>query len=1536
MRFRMNLLSVVLFMVPLCPMAATSQVTTGIYDFGAFDSKDFDTINIGNLNSHFEIPVFSKPGRGGLNFSHSLVYDSAVWTLLGESGSQFWHPMPQWGWGADAGSMTGNLSFSTAPHLRCTDTTPFTYLSTQGNFVYTDWNGKVHSFYLEAGDDLGPIVANGTCSSYDYLSTSGSWQASDNSGIILVAFGYNNYKIQFPNGQVVRPLYNSAASTTTASDPNGNSITSTGTTFTDTTGNTVLTLSGQGTPSSPRLLTYPTYVNGGAGTAAVTVNYVSYSVQTAFGCSGITEYHSSAVNLVDNIVLADGQTYSFTYEPTPGVSGSVTGRMASVRLPGGGHINYAYSGGNNGIVCQDGGTATLARSMPDDPAGSSWTYTRTPGASGAANSHTEVVDSSSRHATYDFVNDSTDIYRTPFVVAQNKYSGSASGTAILAVSTCYNGASTCIGQSVSLPILSLAVTTTLDGTSVKKSTQTYNSYGLLTNQTDYDFSSGAPGGQVRAVAITYASLGNGIVDRPSEIVVRGSSNSVIQKTEYSYDEVATVATSGLPHHTSVSGSRGNLSSVWVPLNGLNEINTASSSYDDAGQLKTSTDAWSNQTTYTYESTGTFATSVSMPTTGGVAHSTGATYDVPSGLQLSSVDLKGNFTYYTYDSMLRTLAVTKPASAVNSYSYSLASSSPYTTSSVLHSGNSYISTTTRLDGYGRVSQTEQTDTPSNDLVSYSYNANGLVSAVSNPYRTGDTPVYTRTTYDALGRAVTVQDSDGVSQSTYTYLGNTTTVSDEAAKQRRIVTDAEGRTAQVFEPDSSNSLTLETDYQYDQTQAHGIGTLVTQKGGSSSGWRVRTFTYDPLGRMVFSSTPEAKNITYTYPVNGSLCAANLSLPCTRTDANGTTTTYAYDALSRLTGKTYSGSTIATNTPSVSYTYDQANYNGLTITNSNGLLTGMSDGSGTTAWSYDGLGNVTAVRKTVNRVTKEADYTYNADSTTNTVTDFGGTRFTYAYDIAGRPTQVADGLGNTYAASAIYNASGQLTSLNHQLTSGGGRYVRSWQYNSRMQPSIISATLNNNTIQSLSYGYGANGTNNGNIMNIENGMASSRNQTFSYDNLNRLQSAKDTSNWGETYTYDNWGNLYQTTRMNGYSGGNNWSLTPPGTSNQLSNQTYDSAGEVTTDQYSNAYSYDAEGRLLSAGGGAYVYDGAGNRVKKTVGSNVTLYWPGAGALLDESDSSGTTMAKQVPFAGLLVWSESVSAGGRFLFQDHLGSTRVTGDASGNLGDDIDYLPFGSIAGNYGSASANHYTFTGYESDQSESSTDYAIFRNLSTSMGRFNRPDPYDGSYDLTNPQSLNRYAYVLNNPLRYIDPYGLESACYWDADNVWDDTPYNGGATEAECNAQGGTWKKVDGPTVTATVNGDNPGAFYIVILIGGHYYSSYASSFRGGGRGSGGASSASSNGNDMKYDIFHCPSCVNTWKQANCVVSKPLEQASGISAVGVATSSLRSGINQAEGWSELLSATYNGAKSRLLSAGAAISTYAATIGLTAYYTVAGCK
>jgi len=79
------------------------------------------------------------------------------------------------------------------------------------------------------------------------------------------------------------------------------------------------------------------------------------------------------------------------------------------------------------------------------------------------------------------------------------------------------------------------------------------------------------------------------------------------------------------------------------------------------------------------------------------------------------------------------------------------------------------------------------------------------------------------------------------------------------------------------------------------------------------------------------------------------------CRKTDARGITATYTYDAMDRLTGKSYSNGDA-----SVTYYYDQTSYNGLTITNGKGQRTGMSDGSGQTAWSYDTMGRTAGWRR------------------------------------------------------------------------------------------------------------------------------------------------------------------------------------------------------------------------------------------------------------------------------------------------------------------------------------------------------------------------------------------------------------------------------------------------------------------------------------------------------------------------------------------------------------------------------------------------
>ncbi len=96
------------------------------------------------------------------------------------------------------------------------------------------------------------------------------------------------------------------------------------------------------------------------------MNYSTYTVQTNFGCPGISEYGPAAgVSLVSSISYPDGSSYSFTYEPTPGAPGNVTGRIQSITLRSSGTITYTYSGGNNGIICADGSTAGFTRTTSD-------------------------------------------------------------------------------------------------------------------------------------------------------------------------------------------------------------------------------------------------------------------------------------------------------------------------------------------------------------------------------------------------------------------------------------------------------------------------------------------------------------------------------------------------------------------------------------------------------------------------------------------------------------------------------------------------------------------------------------------------------------------------------------------------------------------------------------------------------------------------------------------------------------------------------------------------------------------------------------------------------------------------------------------------------------------------------------------------------------------------------------------------------------------------------------------------------------------
>src|SRR5260370_6792839 len=116
--------------VVLLTGVAPAQVATGAPPFGSFGGGPFDTVNLGNLNVHFAIPVLHKAGRG-MPFTYDLSYDSSIWTPVVLNGVTQWQPATNWGWRGVTEAKTGYISYSTSTTINGPCTT-YTY----SNYVY--------------------------------------------------------------------------------------------------------------------------------------------------------------------------------------------------------------------------------------------------------------------------------------------------------------------------------------------------------------------------------------------------------------------------------------------------------------------------------------------------------------------------------------------------------------------------------------------------------------------------------------------------------------------------------------------------------------------------------------------------------------------------------------------------------------------------------------------------------------------------------------------------------------------------------------------------------------------------------------------------------------------------------------------------------------------------------------------------------------------------------------------------------------------------------------------------------------------------------------------------------------------------------------------------------------------------------------------------------------------------------------------------------------------------------------------------------
>jgi RHS repeat-associated protein len=185
--------------------------------------------------------------------------------------------------------------------------------------------------------------------------------------------------------------------------------------------------------------------------------------------------------------------------------------------------------------------------------------------------------------------------------------------------------------------------------------------------------------------------------------------------------------------------------------------------------------------------------------------------------------------------------------------------------------------------------------------------------------------------------------------------------------------------------------------------------------------------------------------------------------------------------------------------------------------------------------------------------------------------------------------------------------------------------------------------------------------------------------------------------------------------------------------------------------SYNQDARLSAVNASGGAlasYTYDGFGQRLIKTVsGSYGEIYQYGQnGMVLEATNASGAAQADYVYLDGRPIATLNPSTGALyFLHDDMLGTPQLATDSSQTVAWQATYEPFGqaSVSGTV----TQNLRFPGQYFDV-ESGWNHNGFRNYLPDLGRYAEPDPIGLAGG-----STNLYAYVLDNPIRFTDPFGL---------------------------------------------------------------------------------------------------------------------------------------------------------------------------------------
>ena len=885
-----------------------------------------------------------------------------------------------------------------------------------------------------------------------------------------------------------------------------------------------------------------------------------------------------------------------------------------------------------------------------------------------------------------------------------------------------------------------------------------------------------------------------IVDKPRHTTLYDADYVRISKSEYAYDN--------LPPEW--PPTKGDLTGEFLWLDTSDSYIVNWYWYDDYvggyGNLIETWDGRGHKTKYRYgitDPTHTFPEQVINDK----GHTHNYRYDPGTGSLLNVTDPNGYTTRCVYDVFGRITHEYKPDDelwATSMYGYYRDGHAPEGVRVLQRTGEAIfvldrIDTYTFIDGLGGVIQTrtDAEDVSKQVVQNTFYNEIGKIQNQSVPYFSTYTTNYTipqsaraiEFEYDTIGRVTTQTNTDGTTK-TIEYDHWKTTATDENWHDKIYHNDAYGRITRVDEKNKGDTYT--TAYEYNARDE-----LIEITDDQNN---LFEFKYDSLGRKTMLIDPDMGTWTYIYDKTGNLM--------NQTDARGITTEFEYDSLNRITKTSYP------NDPDITYTYDTETIGTLSTIESSLIAVHyyyderlrntreefFADGrSWTKEWNYDSADRI------INQTNPDNElitYTYNKQ---NRLESISGVVNNFNYNALGKIT--GKEYSNGIPTSLIYKTDDFRLEYILTFKLNPVEFIQDTRYSYDNAGNIILIhdavdgffqtfgydhldRLTNATESGgfdIIYGYNSIG----NIMSVnENGKITS--YVYGTDAgphaMTRIIDMTFASCVGSIPpTSGDWIINVLTTCVSSQialSAGSdliiNEDLTIESSDLTLDGDIVLNGDLVFGDSGSGStvffgspgqiLEYDINGNLVSGFGktfeyndanrlkrvmegqatiAEYFYNPTGRRFKKIAGG-VTTYYIGKDY---ETKISGGNVENTVYYYGNgeLLARKDHNGSRYFYHNDHLGGTNVVTNESGDVVERTRYYPFGKIL--EGGTSRNLYT--GQEFDK-ETGIYYYGARYYNPEIRRFVQPDPIIPDY--YDPQSLNRYSYVENNPVKYVDPTG----------------------------------------------------------------------------------------------------------------------------------------------------------------------------------------